>query len=449
MRKFIVLPLLVLLAACTERTAVGPDGDPGFVAAKGGKGKGGGGGGGDADGGYTITDLGTLFGGKKSSSRARDISEPIVGPSQQTLRIVGRSGDGSGNTAATLWTVTLDWTVAVTAMDPPPVGLSPDVPSEAWAINGSGNIVVGSAGGAGSGTARIPVRWTFDGSSWASGEELTVSAEFSGGYARDVNDAGLIVGWRVGESEDWAQKRRATLWRSEDPVVVVELPSLAPVGTSTTPRAETNARAEAINDAASENPVFVAGNSGIWIDDHLLFHAVLWKVNGTEVEGPCDLHTWEPAYGDGDSPQGGDVLHSHVWGISDANTTDGSVSVQVVGSRTLYGGEGRATVWTVDVGNTKWTTPSVLCKMVDELPGDLGSAAFALDINNTGVVVGQDHSSGNVRPVLWTAGGQPVNLPSLKGDYGSAEGINDAGLIVGWTKAGGHGQNHAVLWTKN
>ena len=37
MRKFIVLPLLVLLAACTERTAVGPEGDPGFVAAKGGK----------------------------------------------------------------------------------------------------------------------------------------------------------------------------------------------------------------------------------------------------------------------------------------------------------------------------------------------------------------------------------------------------------------------------
>ena len=37
MRKFIVLPLLVLLATCTEQTAVGPDGDPGFVAAKGGK----------------------------------------------------------------------------------------------------------------------------------------------------------------------------------------------------------------------------------------------------------------------------------------------------------------------------------------------------------------------------------------------------------------------------
>ena len=50
MRKFIVLPLLVLLAACTERTAVGPEGDPGFVAAKGGKGKGGGGGGGGGGG---------------------------------------------------------------------------------------------------------------------------------------------------------------------------------------------------------------------------------------------------------------------------------------------------------------------------------------------------------------------------------------------------------------
>ena len=37
MRKFIVLPLLVLLATCTEQTAVGPDGDAGFVAAKGGK----------------------------------------------------------------------------------------------------------------------------------------------------------------------------------------------------------------------------------------------------------------------------------------------------------------------------------------------------------------------------------------------------------------------------
>ena len=63
------------------------------------------------------------------------------------------------------------------------------------------------------------------------------------------------------------------------------------------------------------------------------------------------------------------------------------------------------------------------------------------------MAVGQDHSSGNARPVLWTTAGQPVDLPSLKGDYGRAEGINDAGQIVGWTKAGG--QNHAVLWTKN
>ena len=436
MRKLALIPLLALLATCTDDGTVTPLAPDGPEFAKGGvpgkPGGGGGGGGGEADGEYTITDLGTLFGAKArdkaSSSGARDISKLDAGQ-QAVVVVVGASRDGTGNTAATVWTVT-GTDVTIQALGEP-YGFTI---SDARAINKSGTVVVGSAGDS---EGLIPVRWTSSNSGWRA-TELSLMG-FVTGVARDVNDAGIIVGWSQRESVEWP-RNRATLWRSDAPPV--ELPDLPPLGESDGDRPRGNARADAINDAAGGGGELVGGASWIWIGDHYLSHAVLWKLTETTVEGPCDLHTWQPAYSD--PWQDGDVLHSHAWGIT--GLIDGAV--RVAGTRTLYRGEVRATLWTVNVDGTDWGDPGVLCTMVNENepPQDLGSRAFALAINNDGITVGEDHSLGNVLPVLWTTDGQVV-LPSLEGDYGTAQAINDAGQIVGWTRAGRR-KNHAVLWTE-
>ncbi len=103
MRKFIVLPLLLLLAACTDDGVirpVGPDGPqfakkcPSPPCDKGG------GGGGDADGEYTIADLGTLPG--NTASTGRGMARGMAGE----IRVVGSSwGPEDGFDVPTLWTV--------------------------------------------------------------------------------------------------------------------------------------------------------------------------------------------------------------------------------------------------------------------------------------------------------------------------------------------------------
>lgn len=74
------------------------------------------------------------------------------------------------------------------------------------------------------------------------------------------------------------------------------------------------------------------------------------------------------------------------------------------------------------------------------------SGGSADDLNNDGVIVGSLSGEDNTpRPVRWAADGTPFALPTLGGDLGVAEGVNDQGQIVGWSWTA-EGNQHATLW---
>lgn len=342
---------------------------------------------------YKVTDLGTLDGGKKSSSVARDIN--FDG------QVVGWSNDGQ-QTLATLWTVSADGG----SVDVLPLG-TPDgqTSSEAYAINQAGTMVAGHAG-----TIEYPVPVYWDLSNSSIPKLLDPLLDFIYGVAYDVNDEEEIAGMSI-RFEGELPVYSATLW-DENPEPT-ELPSLLdPKGG--------NSSARGINNQGD-----VVGMSWVWVDvdgeGHYLTHAVLWRDTGVGYE-VCDLHVWDYA----------DSHHSRAYAITDRDPTNGSV--EITGHRSLFSaGTPLATVWTVNLN----------CEDMDTR--DLSLPAYAWDINDAGEVVGQDHSRSFARPVVWVDN-QMVVLPSLKRDLGSAEGINDGGQIVGWSKAGG--RKHGVLWTK-
>ena len=110
-----------------------------LLAAKGGKpGKPPGGDGEESN--YKVTDLGTLDGGKKSSSAARDISD-------DGGQVVGWSDDGK-QTLATLWTVSPEGDM----MGMQFLGLDGQTSSEAYAISQDGTMAAGLAG-----TIQLPI----------------------------------------------------------------------------------------------------------------------------------------------------------------------------------------------------------------------------------------------------------------------------------------------------
>jgi len=93
-----------------------------------------------------------------------------------------------------------------------------------------------------------------------------------------------------------------------------------------------------------------------------------------------------------------------------------------------------------------WSTSGKLKRLKS---GKLGGRA--LDINDDGVVVGQEFESidkpGDHRPVVWRDG-EPEELPNLDGDTsgarGSASCINNDGVIAGYVQDGDFSQ--AVRW---
>ena len=363
----------------------------GAWAAKGGKpGKPPGGNGEEGD--YKVTDLGTLDGGKKSSSVARDIN----GNGQ----VVGWSDDGQ-QTLATLWTVSADGgLVDVQSLGTPDGQTS----SEAYAINQAGTMVAGHAGTI---EYPVPVYWNLSDSSI---NELQPLTDFQYGVAYDVNDKGEIAGMSI-RFEGELPIYYATLWlwdKDENNYVPTQLPSNGE-----------KSIAQGINNAGD-----VVGMSWVWVGEHYLTHAVLWRYNGNGYE-VCDLHKWEYA----------ESHHSRAYAITDH--VDGSV--EITGHRSLFpAGTPLATVWIVNLSDK--------CDESEPETRDLGMPVYAWDINAAGEVVGQDLSTGFARPVVWPAENGIVVLPSLKRDHGSAEGINAGGQIVGWSQAGGG--KHAVLWTK-
>jgi probable HAF family extracellular repeat protein len=342
---------------------------------------------------YMVTDLGTLDGKKRSSSVARDISD--INDITGNRLIVGWSDDGQ-QTVATLWEVTEDGDVVEGSMQS--LGtLDGQTSSEANAINQAGTM---AAGHAGTQEYPIPVYWDLNTGLIS---ELYPLDDFSYGVAYDVNNDGKIAGVSTGV-EDERTVYYATLWNENHIATQLESP-------------DTNepSRALGINNDGD-----VVGMSWVWEDGSYLPHAVLWRYidEGYEV---CDLHK----------------LDSDDYKISGAHaiTDRENGIVKITGMRDSW-----VTVWEMDLSSG--------CVYVGLQ--DLGLSAYAWDNNADGVAVGQDHSTGSVRPVLWRPAEnemvEMVVLPSLTGDNGSAEGINYDGQIVGWSKTGA--KKHAALWTK-
>jgi probable HAF family extracellular repeat protein len=75
-------------------------------------------------------------------------------------------------------------------------------------------------------------------------------------------------------------------------------------------------------------------------------------------------------------------------------------------------------------------------------------ASYAAGINNAGVIVGwADFGYKDSRAVMWQSG-QIIDLGRI-GQYSDAQGLNDAGQIVGSSFLGESGvtPSHALLWT--
>jgi probable HAF family extracellular repeat protein len=75
-----------------------------------------------------------------------------------------------------------------------------------------------------------------------------------------------------------------------------------------------------------------------------------------------------------------------------------------------------------------------------------GGSSYANGINNAGQIVGYYEAAGTYRAFLWTASNGMQDLGTLGGDSAIASGINSAGQVVG-TARNASGEVHAFLWT--
>ena len=386
MRTFIVLPLLVLLAACTERGPIGPDGPDGplFKKCSSPPCDKGGGGGGDAEGDYTITDLGTLPGNTLSGASGINVN------SAGGIQVVGSSwGPDDGFDVPTLWTVGSDDVPGVDALAMP----------EDWkyaaalAITEKG-IAVGASGVG-------PVYWAAD----RSAKLLPVGAGASGGRANDV--VSLVDGDVFIVGQQRTSLTQAVYWVGS-PFELATLPALKP---------SANASAEAVNSAGT-----IAG----WSSPG---HPVVWHLDTDGSYQVCDL--------------GGGADNSGVaFGISEPTGQPTGQLVYVVGASDAQ--DYFATVWTVNLGTTNWA--SGLCEVTTTRRLDFFSEFR--DVNAQGNAVGEDFRKH--RAILWPESNPLVYLPLLtnKGlGFSGADAISADGTHIAGRSRIKKGMR-AVIWTR-
>ena len=388
MRKFIVLPLLVLLAACTDMGPIAPDGPDGPAFAKldkctpwptcrGGDG--------DGDGSsYLVQDLGTLGG---SFSAATDIND--------NGDIVGRSLDADGKIMATLWAAPVEGTeYLLPTQVGDPTGYTG---SYAHGINQSSDAIVGEA--TPDPLTSEPVRWTSSNGGWEM-EPLALPGGAQNGIAYDVNNDKTAVGW----TRVTGYPAAATFWPATATGEAGEA-HLLPV------KATDRSIAYGINDAGH-----IVGSGGA--------QAVLWMPSSPagETYQRCDMNH-------------GDALTSSADAVSEVSGNE----IKILGLRSYGGGDYTIAVWTLAVSD-----PPNGCPASTPFEDIAGSGYHAWDINSDGVVVAQV-LTGQPNPVLWTAAGKLVELPVLKGKRGAAQAISNAGLVVGWGAVDKQ-ESHAMLW---
>ena len=253
--------------------------------------------------------------------------------------------------------------------------------------------------------AGVPTRKICKGFRWEQGV-MTPLPPFPGGYnsyATGANNRGQVVGWAENGVHDSSCNTafqilqfRAALWEPNGEMR--ELPPLPGDSTSA---------ATAINDKGQV--VGISGACGVAVGDVSAAHAVIW-----ENEVPTRI----PDFG------------GHAWNTPTAINNDGVVvgfSLPAAADGTRFY---RAFVWTKENGT----------KMLDQIPGDVRSAAFG--INNDGTIVGLSRTPGALlRAVVWQdADAQIKNLNDLSvsgAPYLLIGGdVNAGGEIAGFTGDG-------------
>lgn len=251
----------------------------------------------------------------------------------------------------------------------------------------------------------VPTGKICKGFRWQGGV-MTPLPPFPGGYnsyATGANNRGQVVGWAENGVHDSSCNTafqilqfRAVLWEPNGQMR--ELPPLPGDSTSA---------ATAINDKGQV--VGISGACGIAVGDVSAAHAVIWE-NGA----PRRI----PDFG------------GHAWNTPTAINNDGVVvgfSLPAAADGTRFY---RAFVWTETSGT----------RMLDQIPGDVRSAAFG--INDDGTIVGLSRTPGALlRAVIWQdADAQVKNLNDISASGSPylliAGDVNAGGEIAGLTGDG-------------
>ena len=309
--------------------------------------------------------------------------------------IVGRSRHANGKLLATLWAAPSEGDEYLATPVGDPAG-SDYIASRGRGINESGTVIVGEADS--DPLTSKPIRWTSSTDGSWSMEPLGLPEGAPNGIAYDVNDESVAVGW----TRVTGNPAAATFWPATREAHLL------------------------LVDAAGRNVAYGINDAGHIVGSY------------TSSSGPQAV-LWMPPLGRQTSYQAcdlnhGDALYSGVRAVSEVMSGDGGDEIKILGSRTYEGGDHTIAVWTLDVSNVGGCPTGNF----QDIAGSWGYQPY--DINSYGVVVAGG-------PVLWTAGGELVELPVIKGKRGAAQAINNAGLVVGWGAV--HKQKtHAMLWTK-
>jgi probable HAF family extracellular repeat protein len=253
----------------------------------------------------------------------------------------------------------------------------------------------------------------------------------SSSTARDVNDAGVVVGVSQREGDTFA---RAFQWTER-----AHMHGLGTLG-------GINSDAASINDRGQ-----VVGWSDVPGGAR---HAFLWQADtgmrdlGT-LGGPSSeavsINDSGVVIGMSDMPGGAFPRHAFIWdatrGIRDLGL-GGAVVRAINDAGQIVGTAGNAFVWDAVHG-------------LRDLGALGGSATNGMAINHRGDVAGgvQDISMGPEIGVLWPAGGGanlmgklPALPPWTAGCCSNALGLNDSAVAVGWALVDGDDVSRAFVW---